>query len=214
MKAKLLILGVLHRGNFHPYEIKRRLESAMVECYIDVDVGTLYYAIRQLEKARLIAAVSRQQVARGGMRTIYRITTEGKAEFRELLHRQFEEAGPVSQTLYGALLFLHLSDLTVVEALVRRRIADLDELIAKLGPIREKLEPVLSTGGEYLLRHIDRQRRLDRDWLQHLLVDIEARRVRDVADPKRLEPARSAKPGKAKARKQADKQNIRRKIPG
>jgi DNA-binding PadR family transcriptional regulator len=186
MKAKLLILGVLHRGNFHPYEIKRRLERAMVECYIDVDVGTLYYAIRQLEKEGLIAAVSRQRVARGGMRTIYRITAKGKAGFRELLHRQFEAEGPVSQTLYGALLFLHLGDPGVIEQLVRKRIASLDERIAKLGPIRKRLRPVLSTGGEHLLRHLDRQRRLDRDWLRGLLADFEARRVRDVPDPGRL----------------------------
>src|SRR5215468_5816111 len=65
MKAELLILGVLHRGNFHPYEIKRRLENAMIECYTDVDVGTLYYAIRQLEKKGLITAVRREHVARG-----------------------------------------------------------------------------------------------------------------------------------------------------
>ena len=50
MKAELIILGVLHRGNFHPYEIKRRLLNAMVQCYTDVDVGTLYYAIRQLAR--------------------------------------------------------------------------------------------------------------------------------------------------------------------
>jgi DNA-binding PadR family transcriptional regulator len=187
MKARLLILGVLHRGDFHPYEIKRRLESAMVECYIDVDVGTLYYAIRQLEKEGLISAVSQERVARGGVRTVYRINARGKAEFRELLHRQFEEEGPVSQTLYGALLFLHLSDLATLEDRVRRRIAHLDELIAKLGPIREQLAPVVSTGGEHLLRHIDRQRRLDREWLQGLLADIEARRVHDVADPALLE---------------------------
>lgn len=186
MKARLLILGVLHRGNLHPYEIKRRLENAMVECYIDVDVGTLYYAIRQLEKEGLISAVSRERVARGGMRTVYRITASGKAEFRELLHRQFEEEGPVSQTLYGALLFLHLSDLAAVEDIIRRRIARLDELIVKLGPIRKELAPVLSTGGEHLLQHIEKQRRLDRDWLKGLLTDVEARRVRDVPNPKRL----------------------------
>src|SRR6185436_19223765 len=104
MNARLLILGVLHRGNFHPYEIKRRLEAAMVECYIDVDVGTLYYAVRQLEKDKLIEAV-----ARGGMRRIYRITDAGRAEFRTGLHGQFEAEGPVSRTLYGALLFLHLA---------------------------------------------------------------------------------------------------------
>jgi DNA-binding PadR family transcriptional regulator len=186
MKARLLILGVLHRGNFHPYEIKRRLENAMVECYIDVDVGTLYYAIRQLEKEGLISPVSRERVARGGMRTIYKITPKGKAEFREALHRQFEADGPVSQTLYGALLFLHLSDLAVVEEHLRRRIERLDELITKLGPIRKELVPMISTGGEHLLTHIEKQRRLDREWLKGLLADVKARRVHDVTDPKRL----------------------------
>ena len=186
MKASLLILGVLHRGNFHPYEIKRRMQNAMVECYMDVDVGTLYYAIRQLDKEGLIAAVSRERVARGGMRTVYKITPQGKAEFQKLLHQQFEEEGPVSQTLYGALLFLHLSDLAVVEDLLRRRIERLDELIAKLGPIRKELAPVISTGGEHLLQHIEKQRRLDREWLKGLLADVKARRVHDVKDPKRL----------------------------
>src|SRR6478672_12666358 len=110
MNTRLLILGVLHRGDFHPYEIKRRLERAMVECYIDVDVGTLYYAVRQLEKDGSIEAVAQERVARGGMRTIYRITPKGRTEFREGLHRQLEVQGPVSHTLYGALLFLHLAD--------------------------------------------------------------------------------------------------------
>ena len=189
MKARLLILGVLHRGDFHPYEIKRRLENAMVECYIDVDVGTLYYAIRQLEKEGLISAVSQERVARGGIRTVYCITPKGKTGFKDLLHRQFEQDGPVSQTLYGALLFLHLCDQEVVEALVRQRIARLDEQIAKLGPVREQLREVLSTGGDHLLRHLDKQRRLDREWLDGLLADIAARRVRDVADPRKLGPA-------------------------
>jgi DNA-binding PadR family transcriptional regulator len=188
MQARLLILGVLHRGNFHPYEIKRRLENAMVECYIDIDVGTLYYAIRQLEKEGMIEAVSRERVARGGMRTVYRISKRGKGEFQTLLHRQFEQEGPVSQTLYGALLFLHLADLAVVEDLLRRRLARLDELVDKLGPVRKELAPVISTGGEHLLRHIEKQRRLDRDWLKGLLADVSARRVRDVSDPSQLEP--------------------------
>ena len=186
MKARALILGVLHRGDFHPYEIRRRIENAMVECYIDVDVGTLYYAINQLEKDGLIVARSHERVARGGMRTIYAITEEGRTEFRELLHRQFDEEGPVAQTLYGALLFLHLADLSRVEESLRRRIARLDDLIAKLGPIRKQLSPVISTGGDYLLRHIDRQRQLDRIWVTELLADVAARKVRDVPNPNAL----------------------------
>jgi DNA-binding PadR family transcriptional regulator len=186
MNTRLLILGVLHRGDFHPYEIKRRLERAMVECYIDVDVGTLYYAVRQLEKEGLIEAIAQERVARGGMRTIYRITDDGRGEFREGLHRQFDAKGPVSQTLYGALLFLHLADLDLVEAALRRRIARLDGLIDKLPGIQEQLAPVISTGGSHLLRHLDKQRRVDRAWLDDLLADVEARRVRDVPDPEKL----------------------------
>lgn len=192
----MLILGVLHRGDFHPYEIKRRLENAMVECYVDVDVGTLYYAIRQLEKDRLIVARAQERVARGGMRTVYTITAKGHEEFLRLLHEQFAKEGPVSQTLYGALLFLHLCDLDIVEDLVRKKIAHLGELIAKLGPIRKQMAPVISTGGGHLLKHLEKQRRLDREWLKGLLADIEARRVHDVPDPAKL-----GKQGNASRRK-------------
>jgi hypothetical protein len=53
------------------------------------------------------------------------------------------------------------------------------------------MTPVIATGGEHLPKHIEKQRRLDRDWLKGFLADIEARRVRDIADPKLL--ARGAK---------------------
>lgn len=191
MNARLLTLGVLHRGDFHPYEIKRRLQAAMVECYIDVDVGTLYYAVRQLEKDGLISAVAEERVARGGVRTIYKITDDGRREFREGLHRQFDVEGPVSQTLYGALLFLHLTEPEIVKASIRRRIARLDDLIKKLGPIRKELAPVTSTGGDHLLRHIEEQRKLDRAWLKSLLGDIEAYGIQDVANPATLAAKRT-----------------------
>ncbi|HEY4070856.1 MAG TPA: PadR family transcriptional regulator [Sphingomicrobium sp.] len=186
MNARLLLLGLLHRGDFHPYEIKRRLEAAMVECYIDVDVGTLYYAVRQLEKEKLIEAIAEERVARGGMRTIYSITEKGRAEFLGGLHKQLEAEGPVSQTLYGAMLFLHLADPALVKDAVRRRITRLDDLIAKLGPIGVEFAPKVGTGGAHLLSHIGQQRRLDRKWLKALLADIEANGIRDVADPAKL----------------------------
>lgn len=186
MNARLLVLGVLHRGDFHPYEIKRRLEAAMVECYIDVDVGTLYYAVRQLAKEGLIEAVTQERVARGGIRTIYRITPEGRSEFKKGLHRQLDEEGPVSQTLYGAMLFLHLADPAVAKNSLQKRLARLDELISKLGPIREGLAAKLSTGGTHLLGHIESQRKLDRDWVNSVIADIEVNGIRDVADPQKL----------------------------
>jgi DNA-binding PadR family transcriptional regulator len=177
MQTKLLVLGTLHDGNFHPYEIKRRLEIALAECYIDVDVGTLYYAIRQLEKESSIIVVARERVARGGLRTVYEITPAGRTEFRKLLHWQFEDDGPVSQTLYGALLFLHLSDLGLVAGLLGRRIARLDELIAYRHAWRLQLPQQIPVGEQYLLDHLDKQGLLDLNWLRSLLADVQARRA-------------------------------------
>src|SRR5262249_60211916 len=106
MKVEVFILGILHRGDFHPYEIKRRLNNALVECYTDLDVGTLYYAVRQLVKSGDIAPKRRQKVTRGGERTIYRITSQGRRRFQELLLERFQEKGTVAQTIFTALLFL------------------------------------------------------------------------------------------------------------
>lgn len=159
----------------------------MVECYIEVDVGTLYYAVRQLEKDALIEPIAQERVARGGMRTIYRITQKGRDEFRSGLHRQFELDGPVGKTLYGALLFLHLADRSSVESAIRRKIARLDGLIAKLQQIRPKFAPIASTGSKHLIDHIEQQRLLDRAWLEKLLSDIEQNGIRDIADPRKLD---------------------------
>ena len=186
MKAELLILGVLHRGNFHPYEIKRRLMKAMVECYTDVDVGTLYYAIRQLAGRKLIETVSRERVARGGVRTVYSITPGGRQRFQELLHEQFAAPGPVADTLYSAMLFLHLTDPRKVAPLLQKRIEGQTEGLREIAALRKKLAPVLSTGGLHLLRHLELQRRLDRRWLRAVHADVAGGRVRDVPDVRQL----------------------------
>lgn len=186
MKAELLILGVLHRGNFHPYEVKRRLKNAMVECYTDVDVGTLYYAIRQLEKNRFITAVRKERVARGGMRTIYGISASGRRRFQELLNEQFAAEGPVAETLYGPMLFLQFSDLPLIAELLRTRISRETEAIREIAEIRTQLGSAPATGALHLMKHLELQHRLDRKWLLGVVSDIEKGRVRDVADAKQL----------------------------
>ena len=85
MKAEFFILCALLRGDLHPYEIKRRLQNALVECYTDVDVGNLDYAVRQLAKSGEIASRRSEKVARGGERTGYRITRKEKSVFNNWL---------------------------------------------------------------------------------------------------------------------------------
>lgn len=186
MKSELYILGVLHRGDFHPYEIKRRLSQAMIECFTDVDVGTLYYAVRQLAESGMVAAVAHERVARGGMRTVYRITPKGRERFRTLLHEQFAAAGTVNETLYGPMLFLHFADLDVVAEALRARMGREQQRQAELRKLRKQWGSMLPTGSDQLMQHMAEQSRLDLRWLRGVLAEIEAGRVRDMADPSRL----------------------------
>jgi len=187
MKAEILILGVLHRGNLHPYEIKRRLTNAMVECFTDVDVGTLYYAVRQLAKDGLIQPTSQQRVLRGGVKTVYRITARGRQRFQALLHERFAADGSVAETLYAAMLFLHFCDQQYTAELLRDKIARQKVAIEKLIGIKNKFKPVLSTGGIQLLKHLEAQRKLDLKWLQGLHSEVAAGRVRDVPNVAQLQ---------------------------
>lgn len=178
MKAEFFILGVLHRGDFHPYEIKRRLNNALVECYTDVDVGTLYYAVRQLAKSGDIAPKTRQKVARGGERTIYRITSQGRKRFQKLLLERFQEEGTVAQTIYPALLFLDLADLAAAPPLLRERLRQTEAAIAKTKGIKEQLGPGLGSGNSHLMDHLIQVRQLDCKLLRRLLGEIETRKIR------------------------------------
>jgi DNA-binding PadR family transcriptional regulator len=180
MKAEFFILGALHRGDLHPYEIKRRLENALVECYTDVDVGTLYYAVRQLAKSGEIASRRSEKVARGGERTVYRITPKGKKRFQQLLLERFSQEGSVAQTIYPILLFLHLVPRSTVSGLLRRRLQQIDLDLTKSRAMRHDLATVLGTGGRHLLDHLIEIRQLDRRWLRRLLTEVEAGKVRDL----------------------------------
>lgn len=198
MKAQLLVLGALHRGAMHPYEIRRRLKAALVECYTDVDVGTLYYCVRQLAAAGHIEVHGSERVARGGTRTIYRITRSGRARFRELLMQHFRAEGSIAGTLYSALLFLHLADLPAVADALRARLKRQAVALQEARAVRRRIGKYAGTGVRHLLDHLAAQRELDRKWLHRVLKDVERDQVRD-SDLPRLHAQLRRRPGRSRA---------------
>ena len=178
MKAEFYILGALHRGDFHPYEIKQRLNNALVECYIDVEVGTLYYAVRQLVKSGDIVPKTRQKVSRGGERTIYRITSQGRRRFQKLLLERFQEEGTVAQTIYPALLFLDLAELPAVAKLLRERLRQIESALTKTSAIKKQLGAGLGSGNSHLMDHLIQIRQLDSRSLRRLLREVETGKIR------------------------------------
>lgn len=73
------ILGILTDGPLHGYELKRRLADSE-HGFWTVSFGSLYPALRRLEKREFIAVASGS-----GRRKVYQLTPDGKAYFQEVL---------------------------------------------------------------------------------------------------------------------------------
>jgi hypothetical protein len=96
-----------------------------------------------------------------------------------MLHEQFELPGTVAQTLYVAMLFLHLCDRPRVADLLGAKVARQKVAIKELASIKKELSPMLGTGALHLLKHLEAQRKLDLRWLERLRSDVAASRVYD-----------------------------------
>ncbi|WP_395815600.1 PadR family transcriptional regulator [Archangium minus] len=85
--VRLLVLGVIRmRGQAaHGYAVHRELVTWRVDTWTRVKPGSIYHALKQLTKEGKLRAVGVEESTEGPGRTLYELTQEGEAEFRELL---------------------------------------------------------------------------------------------------------------------------------
>ena len=134
--------------------------------------------MRQLVKSGDIAPKTRQKVARGGERTTYRITSQGRRRFQELLLERFQEQGTVAQTIYPALLFLDLAELPAVADALRERLRQTESVLTKTSAIKKQLGAGLGSGNSHLMDHLIQIRQLDCRSLRRLLREVETGKIR------------------------------------
>jgi PadR family transcriptional regulator PadR len=82
--AKLLILSVLSRGPLHGYGVLKEISDRSGGC-CTITSGTIYPALRELEKERLI--ISTKGVASGRSRIVYELTDAGRRVLDEGLSK-------------------------------------------------------------------------------------------------------------------------------
>lgn len=91
---ELAVLGLLHEGPLHGYELRRRLNLILGWGLGRVlSYGTLYPALKKMLRSHLISEdTSIPAPVTGRPRIVYRVTEQGREEFRRLM----SEAGPVA----------------------------------------------------------------------------------------------------------------------
>jgi DNA-binding PadR family transcriptional regulator len=148
--VEFAILGLLHEGPMHGYELRKQLATKLGAIRAAIGYGTLYPTLRRLQAASLITeagetpatddAVPPLTSRRG--RVVYKITAEGKERFGELL----AEAGPETweDTGFG----VHFAFFARTDRATRLRI--LEGRRRKVEERREGLRDVLARAAERL----------------------------------------------------------------
>jgi DNA-binding PadR family transcriptional regulator len=131
--SRLLVLGVIRtQGQAHGYWVYRELLNWRIETWANVQPGSIYHALKQLEKRASIVALNVENSEEGPSRTIYKVTPQGEIEF----HRLLEEAlTSIDMHYFGAAIaFINALPRERVLELVQRRLQELEktreELIA------------------------------------------------------------------------------------
>ncbi|WP_406860476.1 PadR family transcriptional regulator [Streptomyces sp. HUAS MG47] len=167
---ELSILGFLHDGPLHGYELKERIHGLSGHLR-PVSDGALYPALTRLVKAGLLE--SRTEPGAGGAaRRTLSLTDAGRAELRTRLSDPKEADITDGQRFNTVLAFLGLLDSPAAQAAVlRRRLAFLETpasfFYREGAPVRAEQEPDLFRAG--MLRIARATGTAEKAWLKETL---------------------------------------------
>ncbi|PFG14433.1 PadR family transcriptional regulator [Bacillus sp. es.036] len=126
MSIQIVILGLLNKEPYHPYEMKKVIIEKKWDQLFSVTDGNLYHAIRKLKANKWIEEQKTEEVNNRPSRTVYRITQEGTNHLASSIGEVFQQKSMDPGSLYPALLFIHPSHLIEMKPLIIDWITDLD----------------------------------------------------------------------------------------
>jgi DNA-binding PadR family transcriptional regulator len=192
---ELAVLGLLAEQPLHGYELKKRLSETLPPLW-GISFGSLYPALRRLERAGAIEATEADGAARPtgvstgsldgdlaaarqrrralpGRRTrkAYRITETGRAHFVELLNDDHAED---ERTFALKLSFCRYLDAPERLALLERRRTQLTQ---RLSRSRRAPSRTIDRYTRSLLEHRARSTQHDLEWIEELIAEERAQLV-------------------------------------
>jgi len=87
VSVQLVILGLLSEQPRHGYELRQEVERRLYATFINLSGGSLYYNLRQLERAGYAEKAWVEQKGRYPTRQVYQITPSGKEYLKTELRR-------------------------------------------------------------------------------------------------------------------------------
>jgi DNA-binding PadR family transcriptional regulator len=139
----LAVMSYLSQQPMHPYELSRTLREHGDDRSIKFNHGSLYMVVGQLAKAGYITEVETSREGQRPERTVYALTDEGRAEFRDWLAELVAEPEHEYPHFVAALSLIAALPPSEVVPLLRHR---LDQLRRASTEIRSLIDTTLARG--------------------------------------------------------------------
>jgi len=126
IEQELLLLGLLREGPKHGYDIKTQIKR-ILSLFAGVDLKSIYYPLRILEKRGLVA----KKTAKPGKRPeriVYALTPKGEVRFNELLSTSLLNLKRPQFSLDLSLYFLHYMKPSIATRRLRARLHMLNKI--------------------------------------------------------------------------------------
>jgi len=139
----LAVMSYLSQQPMHPYELGRTLREHGDARSIKFNHGSLYMVVGQLAKAGYITELETSRAGQRPERTVYALTDEGRAEFRDWLAELVAEPQHEYPHFVAALSLIAALPPDEVVHLLRHR---LDRLHQARAEIRDLIDTTLAQG--------------------------------------------------------------------
>jgi DNA-binding PadR family transcriptional regulator len=138
--TRLLVLGVVRIFQpVHGYEVRRELRSWQLEDWANIQLGSVYSALKTLEKDGLLAATPATSESGRPARTEYVLTDEGEKEFLTLLRSTWWRHEPAVEPLVPGLSLMPFLSRAELLAALRARTSQVEGRLAELRLVRSTI---------------------------------------------------------------------------
>lgn len=105
LMTKTVILGILAEGQMHGYEIRKRLQRELGES-AEINFGSIYYGLKSYVERGWVKHIRDESVKGNPERSVYRITSRGRAQLAHLLETTLSDTSDSLKPLEAALNFM------------------------------------------------------------------------------------------------------------
>jgi DNA-binding PadR family transcriptional regulator len=194
---RLFILGTLATsGPLHGHQIRQQAQSDRTEFWTDIQVGSVYGALKRLANEDLVREVRTEKVGNRPERTIYEITPDGRRSLAAIHYAALRELDRHYDPFDLALAQSWDIPEEDLEQVVAHRLAGLKVQLASMRHQAEVADPYLNEAERMVCQHVIERCEAEVRWhaeLEGRLPKIAADFRAGIGGPLRLgDPGRSA----------------------